>query len=118
MAFTRTPWPSPNRSELSTILRLGQRTDEDRLLAQQIVCGAVRRILAKDTVREGDVILWEFVERVEDLEPGSIEVSVVPRRDRQSVAARRCGDVAVLDGHTLTRLLEQFFLLRPHLRHR
>ena len=35
--------------------------------------------------------------RVENLEPWSLEVSVVPRRDRQSVSSRRCRDVAILE---------------------
>ena len=62
--------------------------------------------------------LWEFLERVEDLEPWSFEVSVVPRSDRQSVSSRRCRDVAVLDGHALAGLLQQSLLIRPDICHR
>ena len=63
-------------------------------------------------------VLWEFLERVEDLEPGSLEVSVVSRSNRQPVSSRRCRDVAVLDGHPLARLFGQSLLLRPDVRHR
>jgi hypothetical protein len=58
------------------------------------------------------------LERVEDLGPGSLEVSVVPRDDRQSVSSHRCHDIAVLDGYALARLLEQSLLLCPDVRYR
>ena len=57
--------------------------------------------------------LRQLFEWIEDLEPRPLEVSIVPRDDHKSVAARGCRDVAVLNRHALSRLVEQTFLLRP-----
>src|SRR5271167_994580 len=48
--------------------------------------------------------LPELFEGVEHFEPRAPKVSVVSCRDRQPVASRGRGDVAVLDGHTLAGL--------------
>jgi len=61
----------------------------------------------------GVALLPEFFEGVEHFEPWAPKVSVVSRRDRQSVASRGRGDVAVLDGHTLAGLIEQSLLVCP-----
>jgi hypothetical protein len=57
--------------------------------------------------------LRELSEGVEHFEPWAPKVSVVSCRDRQPVASRSRGDVAVLDGHTLAGLVEQSLLLCP-----
>ena len=62
--------------------------------------------------------LREFLERVEDLEPWPLEVSVIPRGDGQSVSSRRGRNIAVLDGHALAGLFEQSLLLRQDVRYR
>src|SRR5688500_14762043 len=69
-------------------------------------------------VAGGGVSLREFPERVEHLGPGSLEVSIVPRGNRQSVSSRRGRDVAVLNGHALARLFEESLLLDPDVRDR
>src|SRR5437016_341571 len=59
-------------------------------------------------------VLCQLLEWIEDLEPRPFEVPVVPRGDREAVPACGRRDVAVLDRHALTRLVEQSFLLRPY----
>jgi hypothetical protein len=61
--------------------------------------------------------LRQFLERIEDLEPGPFEVPVIPGGDRESVATRRRCDVAVFDWHTLAGLVEKALLLCPDMGH-
>src|SRR6266542_6331946 len=58
--------------------------------------------------------LCQLLEWIEDFEPRPFEVPVVPRGDREAVPTCGCRDVAVFDRHALTCLVEQSFLLRPH----
>src|SRR5438132_11058423 len=58
--------------------------------------------------------LCQLLEWIEDFEPRPFEVPVVPRGDREAVPTCGCRDVAIFDRHALTCLVEQSFLLRPH----
>src|ERR1051325_4163784 len=63
-----------------------------------------------------DRALWQVCEWIEDLESRPLEVSIVSGGDGQLVSTSRRCDVAVLDWHTLTSVIQQAFLLGPHMR--
>jgi len=55
----------------------------------------------------------QFLERIEDLQPRTPEVTFISGGDRQSIATSRRCDVAILDRHALAQSVEQALLLRP-----
>jgi len=60
--------------------------------------------------------LPELLERIENLDPGASEDSVVARRDREATASGGRGDVVVFDRHALSGFIELALLLCPDVR--
>jgi len=64
--------------------------------------------------------LYSFAdyERVEDLDPWTSEILVVSSRNGQIVSPRNRCDIAVLNGHGPTSLLQLMLLFGPYMRNR
>jgi hypothetical protein len=63
-------------------------------------------------------LLGIFLERIEYLQSGPPEISVISCHNRQIMTARRRGDIAVFDRHSLAGQLKSSLLVRPHMGHR
>jgi hypothetical protein len=119
----RPPWLGAHRSMQRTDAAVVQHTrgqtrlplnDRVSLPSPANPFGANRIRSQSENVPPGETTqLPELFEGIEHVEPRAPKVSVVSCRDRQPVASRGRGDVAVLDGHMLAGLIEQSFLLCP-----